>query len=662
MSRVGPIYRLFARYGDLKRISYAIIGTLSLCAIPAIAQTEPSSTFSNPAEKYAVAPGGVDMRTGRYVYKKTDLAIGGDDQPSSLKLDRMLTQNVPNHANPFGNLSHNWDISITEWRITRDKGPFSTGSDFRMVVSYGGRSETFDAYSNTGYTQVSQADTASLTWTGDRTASTGLYTFTDSDGTTFEFRAIGSGDCSGTQRCADVAKVTEPDGTIYTFNYASTGVAGNGARLTSVVSSRGYAILLEGSGTLVSKACALNLSVAPLPANNLCPTGVPTTSYTYSGQLLATVTDTAHGVWNFTYGSFGANGPGTMAFLRPGESTPWLTNTLIGDADEQNIIQAVVSSQAFADGRTYAYSYNHAPGDLSPNPVVGGSYVDNTGRNVTVEYGFPAFPGTGPGELCTLPPCQPLSPSGGDNAVKYQQTSGPQTITDQLGRSTTFDYCNPQALIDLPSQDHNRCIVEVLQSYVTPDGVKTVLTYSGPRNITQVRKIAKTGSGLSDIVTSATYNDPCSNPKTCPKPLTTTDARGNVTTYTYKAENGGVLTETKPADANGIHPVTRYGYGQRSAWISNGAGGYTQGSPIWLLFTAKTCRTTATVGDACAGGTTDEVVTTYDYGPDSGPNTLLLRGKIITADGVSRRTCYLYDPQGNKISETSPRANLTACS
>ena len=51
----------------------------------------------------------------------------------------------------------------------------------------------------------------------------------------------------------------------------------------------------------------------------------------------------------------------------------------------------------------------------------------------------------------------------------------------------------------------------------------------------------------------------------------------------------------------------------------------------------------------------------YDYGPDSGPNLLLLRGKVVTADGISLRTCYAYDPLGNKISETSPRAGLTVC-
>ena len=56
-------------------------------------------------------------------------------------------------------------------------------------------------------------------------------------------------------------------------------------------------------------------------------------------------------------------------------------------------------------------------------------------------------------------------------------------------------------------------------------------------------------------------------------------------------------------------------------------------------------------------------MTSYDYGPDTGAvgNNLLLRGMTVTADGQARRTCYGYDPQGNRIWETKPRAGLAAC-
>lgn len=57
----------------------------------------------------------------------------------------------------------------------------------------------------------------------------------------------------------------------------------------------------------------------------------------------------------------------------------------------------------------------------------------------------------------------------------------------------------------------------------------------------------------------------------------------------------------------------------------------------------------------------DEVRTTYDYGPNSGPNNLLLRGMVEDATGAALRTCYGYDARGNRISETRPRAGLASC-
>jgi YD repeat-containing protein len=158
------------------------------------------------------------------------------------------------------------------------------------------------------------------------------------------------------------------------------------------------------------------------------------------------------------------------------------------------------------------------------------------------------------------------------------------------------------------------------------------------------------------------YPSTCTNRITCNKPTSTTDARGNVTTYSYDSTHGGVLTETLPAGVNGIQPVKRYSYVQRSAWVANGSGGYVASPyPVWLVNDMRTCRTTATVSNACAGGSADEIVTTYDYGPNSGPNNLLVRGNVVTADGTGRRTCFGYDRDGHKISETKPNANLSAC-
>jgi len=93
---------------------------------------------------------------------------------------------------------------------------------------------------------------------------------------------------------------------------------------------------MEGSGALVTKVCGLNLTTAPLPANNLCPASTQgTVLYGYSGSQLLSVTDATGAVESFIYGTSGS-GAATMAFVKPGQSAPWLTNTTGSAYDELN--------------------------------------------------------------------------------------------------------------------------------------------------------------------------------------------------------------------------------------------------------------------------------------------------------------------------------------
>ena len=85
------------------------------------------------------------------------------------------------------------------------------------------------------------------------------------------------------------------------------------------------------------------------------------------------------------------------------------------------------------------------------------------------------------------------------------------------------------------------------------------------------------------------------------------------------------------------------------------------GQPIWLLTSESRCRRTAATETGCVGGAADELVTTFDYGPEAGPNNLLLRGIVEDANGVASRTCYTYDAVGNRTGETMPLAGLTSC-
>lgn len=160
----------------------------------------------------------------------------------------------------------------------------------------------------------------------------------------------------------------------------------------------------------------------------------------------------------------------------------------------------------------------------------------------------------------------------------------------------------------------------------------------------------------------------CSNPKTCNKPEWTSDAKGNKTYFTYHPQSGEVASIRSPAvriDGQMIEPVIRYTYEQKYAYYyHDGAASKSQSeTPVWLKTAEKTCLKTATNIDVgtCAGGTADEVVTRFEYN-----DNLQLKGVVVAArnslgEAELRRTCYQYDIYSNRIAETKPNANMTAC-
>lgn len=627
-------------------------------ANPVLAQTTSSSP---PAEKFVISPGGVDMRTGRYGYDKTDLSIGESNESGGLTLSRTLSTAVPGHQDPFGNFSHNWDIYMTESAVDLNNGNYQHGAanpDQRMSIRYGARSDTFESPATLpGFYQESRAGRALLTYTGDKY--TGIYKYEASDGTQVTFRPLSATECSTFQRCAFASNIILPDGTRFDLAYDT----GTIPRLRRVSSSRGYVLLFEygtgGTVNNVTKACILSRATLNDPTSYACPgNALATTSYTYttfnSKTKLATAVDAVGGTYNFTYTASGSNF--LMTFKKPGQASPWLTNTVEPVVNAENGEDERIISQAFADGSSYAYSYTPLPFiDNQPPSIAGGTYTNAQSGITQVIFGF-----------FERPAQFTYSPTPRNyGAIDYQVTPGPIEVIDPDGKSWKSSYCDVQAAGSLPGGPLANCLVSTLQWTEDPELNKTEYTIPWTtRNVNQVKRKAKPGSLDGDITTSATYN--CLNAKICAKPQTTTDAKGQVTTYTYDANHGGVLTETLPA-VGGITPQKRYEYAQRYSWIKDSAGTFVQSAaPMWVLVRARFCKTTNPSGSTCGGGASDEVVTDYDYGPNSGPNTLLLRGMVVTATNSngtleSQRTCYGYDDFGRRISETKPLANLTAC-
>lgn len=452
------------------------------------------------------------------------------------------------------------------------------------------------------------------------------YDHLQKDGTDTAFTQlfiVGPDGAFGTNGWWFADSITHPNGIQTSFHYRSVniGPGHQAVRIQSVTTNMGYQFKYNYASNTYDGTPGYFTLTSIVAINNTveyCDPNADTCSLTGSWPHLQYLTGTLDG------GVTDANG-----------GTTYITSSLVGATGHVTI--------QTPDKTSPNYDYTMP---FRPSAPLSDQYAVSS---VTVNGKTTSYAITNSG----LPAGQQLVTSSAPLSQQYSYTAisnvpGITKEVDPLGRTTTFTY-----------DAFNR-----LLSVTPPEGNSTNYTYDTNGNILTATLHPKTGSGSTPLSESWTYSiSTCSSsPNTCNQPVTHTDPRGKVTSFTYDSTSGQVLTETDPADANGINPVKRYAYTQRYAYIKDATGAYVpESTGIWLLTSEKTCQTTATVSGACAGGSSDEIETDYDYGPNSGPNNLLLRGKVVTSNGTSLRTCYGYDNFGNKISETMPRAGLTSC-
>jgi RHS repeat-associated protein len=609
----------------------------------------PGGTYDGPSpippEKLAVSPGDVDMRTGTYKSEATDLTIG-ENGDGGIQLVRSLATETLNGAEGlkqnFGEFfTHNWGAQVVEKRI-QVLGAYSPADyDYQISIVGSGAGDSFRAAKPSSglaanFVPTSPESSATLSVTpANNPSGAATYTYTARDGTKIlfrQFRSLSSAaDCEkvGATRCAFASKMTKVDGTEYTFEYDSANPPQLGpARLRSVTSNKGFSLLFEyfaraNNYDLISKACVLNLAVTPKPASNICPSGVPTSTYTYSGNTLTAATDAGGGVHQFAK----ASSPTSFSLTKPGQAAPFVNVEYAPTySNYTNAGSFVVLKQQFTGGATYNYSFTDYsfPGEDPMTEVAGGSFVDNLGNVASVVYN------------------SYLKPNSNDPTGYI--TPGPEKIIDQLGRTTTGDYCEAYS----GGNYNGQCVLRNLKSWTDPEGNRRSFLYDNRKNITQINLEPKPGSGLPSIITSANYI--CAPTTACDKPSVKTDAKGNVSNFTYDPVHGGVLTETGPAGVTGgIRPQKRYTYAQYYASIKNASGVYVQAAtPVWLVSSISECRTLA----SCVG-TADETKTTFAYGSTVGGNNLLLTSQTVAAgdNSISATTNWTYDAQGNKLTE-----------
>ncbi len=620
--------------GGWFRYIAGVVGVLGfLWAQAAEAQIKP------PPRHSSSSPTGVSFKDGTFSLEESDLSIGGG-LPQGISLNRSYNSGSNGISDPYTNAvgwTNNFNVYLTISALPRQPGTeyppnFQdqciyniTGGAASVGFTYAGGSRTIlqtgcGPYVGT-YLPINPSG-ASLEYVLE--SGSYHYRYTGSDGAVINFNTM-----AGVPRATDW---TFADGTRLDFTYVSSA-------LKAVFSNRGWAVLFESN----TKACAVNLAVNYVTATSACPSNARTVTYSYSAgsnnPAISVMTSATRNAETTTY-QYDANTDHVNCIKDPGETVCRIQNTYYkcpADSPPQANIRLSdpVTSQTLGDGRVITYSLSE---NACPYPY---SYPDPDYRpftNITTTMTETGVSGTTVADIY---------PSGHLFSLK-----------DPLSRTTLYTYQSaqmPNGYVDLSEPGD----LDIVQS---PEGNKEDVSARDARgNITTKTLTAKPGSGLANITSSAAYPSTCSNRKTCNQPSSVTDANGNVSTFTYDSSHGGVLTETSPA-VGGVSPQKRYEYAQRYAWVKNSGGTYSQAAtPVWVKTKEKFCKTSAPSGSNCVAGASDEVVTEYDYGPNSGPNNLLVRGMTVTADGVTLRTCMGYDEFGRKISETKPNANLTSC-
>jgi YD repeat-containing protein len=610
--------------------------SLVIAGVTVSATSLVSAQVSPPQRHDAKSPTGVSFRGGGFAFEEEDLAIG--DETNGLRLVRSYNSAADGLSDPYV-AAVGWTQSFNIYITVQ---PLPQHPDVMLPPNYYGRC-VYNIVGGAGavgfvYTGSNPPGTTScggaqvgtyqpITPAGSKleliTATQNYFRYTGADGSIINFTPGVAG---------KALNWTKPDGTRLDFTYSG----GTSGALKSVFSNRGWAILFESA----TKICAVNLAQTYVSPTSPCPSGAQAVTYTYATGTYSTswklMTSATKGGNTRSY-QYAANDH-VNCIKDPGQSTCRIQNTYTACPEDPYFppvqpgvrLRDYVTSQTDGAGRTYNYTYsvNGCP-----------QWQSNTDPDYrSFDYVSTTMSETGvPGAIVAI------------TDTASQITS----LTDPLGRNSQFVY-DGSSLYDYESGD----LVET----ILPEGNKTYFLKDARGNLTSGVTVAKAGSGLANLTQGAIYPPTCSNVMTCNKPTSTTDARGQMTDYIYDAAHGGVLRTIGPVDANGVRPETRSSYVQRTARLKNSAGGYSASSyPVWLLSEQRSCRTSPTVSGACVGGTADEVVTTFEYGPDSGPNNLLLRGVAVTTDGQTLRTCFSYDAYGRRISETQPLAGLASC-
>jgi RHS repeat-associated protein len=458
-----------------------------------------------------------------------------------------------------------------------------SGSTTTASVVLGDFSENFTSTSGGAFVAAS----------GDGSTLSSGYTFTAGDGTTVTFGAPADDQYGASNLCGHVGAnpngcvaladtITSPSGLTTTFTWdmaslCSTTYNPDGSldcsyawRLASASNSAGY----EVAFSFVSNSIPFH----QLPSGNW---------YKRSGATLSNsnVSGATRSV-SYSYVS------STVTDVTDAGGRTWRIT-----ADSANRITGVRYPGSSSDDISVAYT-------------TGGTVSSVTRAGVTTTYSRSVS-----GSTATTTITDAASHSS--TVVADTSKAAITSVTDALSRTTSYTYDSSGRL--------------TRSTY--PEGNYVNLTYDGRGNVTETRTVAKSGSGLSDLVATASFPSSCSSPITCNKPTSVTDPRGNTTDYTYDSTHGGLLTVTPPAPTSGAtRPQTRYTY-----TLTGGA---------YRMTGVSACRSSS----SCSGGS-DESKTTIAWDSNGNPTS------VTSGDGtgaLAATVAMTYDGNGDLLTVDGP--------
>ncbi|WBY07513.1 hypothetical protein PIB19_19560 [Sphingomonas sp. 7/4-4] len=457
-----------------------------------------------------------------------------------------------------------------------------TVSGSTVYIYYAGKTDRFTV-SGTTYAGT-EGNGTSLSLSGN------VYTYAMADGSVAHFTKTYVGAYPYGSSTGIVTDITRPDGEVTTYTYDSVSY------------------------------CAAN---KPGGAGNVC-------TQTRTAYRIANVTNNSKYRLIFVYGNWDGLSwdpdevPDSSYWSAWGDITGVsMTNTGVSGAS--------VRTQSFGwNGTTYNITdeINPTTGFRSSNgAVVGIKRPGSSAEDVTIAYtggrvsavtspigttAYSSYDSGGERFVTVTPPT-----AGATNYVFDIASQRMKSVQDPLNHTTSWQY------------DSNGRVTRITYH----EGNYTQITYDARGNVTERRDVAKSGSGLADIVSASDYDASCTYAAKCNQPNWTRDPKTNQTDYSYNTTTGELVSVALPAAASGgIRPTTTYSY--------SAINGVQQVSGV------STCQTTA----SCAG-TADEVKTSIGYDTNGLPNVV---SKGAGNGSLTATTSVVYDDVGNAMTVDGP--------